>query len=117
MKALKFLVLAMAALIVVGIAVLAWGIVHKARRLHAGAERPPSVATAIEPGGYFTADVEAPPGMHLEQMAVAGERVLLRYVGPDGGRIVVLDPRNGRIAGTIALEPSHDEGAAVKAPR
>jgi len=114
MKTLKILVAGMALLIVIGIGFVGWGVMRNASKSPSSAQgvsalpTPPASAPAAAPvpaGGYFAADVTLPPGSHLEQMSTTADRVILRLVGPDGDRILVLNPANGHVAGTVTLVP------------
>lgn len=108
MKALKALVIGMGVLIVLGIGLLGYGLSVKGFSLQKAAV-PASHSVALPgdpaPGdtGYFAVDLPIPSGSRLEQMAVAGNRVLLRLSGTDGDRILVLDPATGHLAGTVTL--------------
>ena len=104
MQLLKVLVIGMAGLIAIGIAVLAWGLSSHWGRLAGPAQDQPSAPLAGE-GGYVAAEVPAPAGTHLEQMATTSDRLLLRFAGPEGDRIVIVDPHSGRVTGTIAIAP------------
>lgn len=100
MKALKALVIGMGMLIVVGLALVGFGLyrntVHPA----------PAKGVGAEAGGpYFSLEVPVASGSHLEQMAVAGDRVILRFSGAEGERILVLDPQTGHVTGTVSLIP------------
>lgn len=100
MKAIKALVAFMGVLLVAGLALLGYGLYHQAPKLSAS-------SAAVAAHGYFTSEVSVPPGGHLEQMAVAGDRVILRFSGNAGAaeQILVVDPQSGQIAGTITLVP------------
>ena len=108
MNLLKALVVGMGGLIAVGIAVLAWGLAHHWGRGEQGASisvaAPVSGSAAADPA-FSATDVAAPPGTHFEQMAATADRLLLRFSGLDGERIVVVDPRTGRVTGTISVAP------------
>jgi len=47
-----------------------------------------------------------PPGSRLEQMSTTADRVILRLMGPEGEKLIVLDPTNGHVAGKVTLTPS-----------
>jgi hypothetical protein len=104
MRLLKAFVIGMGLLIVVGGALLVWGLAHQWNRSTAQAAATPT--TAETDTGYASADIPAPSGMSLAQMATTGDRLLLRFSGPQGERIIVVDPRTGRITGNIAVTPA-----------
>lgn len=103
MKALKALVIGMGLLIVVGLGLLGYGLY---RNTHHSAQIG-AVASAIgapeEAHPYFSVELPVVAGSHLEQMETAGERVILRFSGAEGERILVIDPRTGHVTGSISL--------------
>jgi hypothetical protein len=103
MKSLKALVIGMGLLIVIGLALLGYGLYRNTGHRSVAKAVPVDVGDVEH--GYFSVDLPVPAGNHLEQMAVAGDRVILRFSGADGERILVLDPRTGHLTGTIALVP------------
>ncbi len=103
MKSLKALVIGMGLLIVVGLALLGYGLYRNS--LHPASGRALPREAGEGPGGYFSVELPIAAGDHLEQMAVAGEKVILRISGADGERILVLDPQTGHLAGTVSLVP------------
>jgi hypothetical protein len=104
MKSLKALVIGMGLLIVIGLALLGYGLYRNM------GHSPSSKAGSSGPGdagrAYFSVDLPVAAGNRLEQMAVAGDKVILRFSGSDGEKILVLDPVTGQVTGTIALIPS-----------
>jgi hypothetical protein len=114
---LKAFVIGMAGLIVIGITVMAWGLAHHwtglLSRSSTEAAAGPSVAASRAPVAAATTSgttpvvltVPAPEGMHFEQMATTDGMVVLRFAGPQGQRIVTVDPRTGQIGATIAVPP------------
>ena len=100
MKALKTLVIGMGLLIVIGIALVGYGLSRGAP--HEGgiaAERPAPDAA----GAPFASEVPVPGSARLEQVTAAGDRLVLRLSGPD--ELILLDARTGRLAGTVKLVP------------
>ncbi|PKU26456.1 hypothetical protein [Telmatospirillum siberiense] len=100
MKALKALVIGMGMLIVVGLGLLGFGLYRNT--LHPAQAKAGAGEGA---GPYFSVELPVASGSHLEQMAVAGDRVILRFSGGEGERILVLDPQTGHLAGTVSLVP------------
>ena len=98
MKALKTLVAGMGLLLVVGLGFIGWGI---SRNMHSSAP----AAARSDAGSTFTAEVMVPAGSRLDQMTTAGDRIVLRFSGGDGDRILVVDPHNGQVTGRITLVP------------
>jgi len=104
MRLLKVFVIGMGLIIVIGGAVLVWGLAHQWNRStgQSGATTTPGASDS----GYAAVDVPAPDGMSLTQMATTTDRLLLRFSGPRGERIIVVDPRTGRITGNITVTPA-----------
>ncbi|MDE2517456.1 MAG: hypothetical protein KGL12_15625 [Rhodospirillales bacterium] len=93
MRALKFATALMGVLIVLGTTVLIVTIVH---RMGAAAPSPS--------GPAFLAHVDVPTGGHIAGIASAGGRLAVWIAGPGGsGRVVLLDPASGKVAGTVTL--------------
>jgi len=119
MKAIKVLVVGMGALILVGLALLGYGLYRNTRApasttARSGVTGGPAVpfsgtpdVPAAGPTGYFTSEVPVPPGTHLDQVLTAGDRVILHFSGAAGqdDRFLMLDPRTGQVAGTVTLVP------------
>lgn len=102
MKAIKGLVLFMTLLLVAGLGLLGYGLYNKAGQLGKGG----GVADAAIPGQQFgTVGVPLPAGAKVDQVLVAGGRVVLRVTGGGPERLVVLDPAEGAIAGSFVFSP------------
>lgn len=104
MKAIKGLVAFLGLLLVVGLGVLGYGLYTKAHQkgsavAFTGPVQPVKVAE------FGTVAVPVPAGARIEQMAVAGERVVLRLTGAGPERVVVLDPGLGKVTGAFVLAP------------
>lgn len=106
-----------AILILIGVAVLIWGMTHHwndrgAKPSATAATANPPVASNAEPSPgqlsqeTITAEIAAPDGMHLEQTLATADRLMLRFVGPQGDRILIFDPKSGRVTGSIFIAPS-----------
>ena len=100
MRLLKALVFGMGALILVGIGVLGWGLAH---RVAPGAS---SAGPGIDEPSYSSIEVPTPDAMAFQQMSATADRLLLRFSGAAGERIVVVDPKSGRVTGTIDVPPA-----------
>ncbi len=107
MRGLKTLVIIMGVLIVIGVGVVAGAIIDRAAR--GGARTSAVTAPALAaPGKMFgNVAVDLPQGAKIQEMAAAGERLVLRLLMPDGAeRLLVLDPGSGQPLGTIELRPA-----------
>ena len=101
MKALKVLVLSMAAALVVGVGFLIWGL--------SGGAKSPSHSPA-KPAGHFgdfgQVDIDLPQGSRISQILTAGDRIVVRIEGGGSDRLVVLDPVSGHVSGSFVLQPA-----------
>jgi len=102
MKALKVLVILMTVLLVAGLGLVGYGVVNRAPHAKAG-HAAASAAPGEEGRDFGTVEVALPVGARIEQMAVAGDRVVLRVSGAGAERLIVLDPAIGRVAGSFVL--------------
>lgn len=108
MKALKTLVIGMGLLIVIGIALVGYGLTRSKPQPGATvADTQARTAVPEAKSGYFTSELPVPKGAHLEQVTAAGDRLVLRFSSPEGERLVLLDARTGQLAGTVALVPEN----------
>lgn len=101
MKALKILVIGMGLLIVAGIGVLGYGLSRSKPHPAVMMVATPGVETAAVP--LFATQYPVPKGAKLEQVSALGDRILLRFSGPEGDKLVLLDSHTGQLAGTILL--------------
>lgn len=91
-QGLKFLVIFLGVLIVLGLGGLVYGIATKAGKL------------GDDPMPIEDARVDLPSGAEIVEMVPGNGRLYLRYRKPEGGQgILVLDDR-GRAVGTIDLD-------------
>jgi hypothetical protein len=97
MNALKFLVIFLAVLIVVGFTVIVVTIAHRLKHGDAGQPERPGVATLALP----------PQSKVLDMTGTGSSRVALRIEGPDGRQSVLLiDAQSGRLIETTELVPA-----------
>lgn len=102
MRALKALVIVMGVLIVIGLGVVVVTIVKRSARL----------ADSSSTTSFGRTDVAVPPGSRVVETAVDGHRLVLRLTLADGrDRLLVVDLRTGREAGTIDLTPRPPDAA------
>lgn len=90
MQALRVLVVVMGVMIVGGTITLG---VLLARKMAGGSD--PAIASALV--------LEEPAGTRIAQASGAGEAVVVRLEGGGPDRVVVVDPRTGRVTGRIGL--------------
>lgn len=104
MRAIKALVVFLGVLLLAGLGLLGYGLYSKApmKGTPTAAAGAPAIAPAAEFGQLA---VPVPAGSRIEQMVVAGDRVVLRLSGGGPERILVLDPGQGKVAGSFALTP------------
>ena len=87
-RALKVLVVVMGVLIVFGTAALVWVVVQ---RLSGVAETAPPREMALP----------LPEGNRIAGIAGADRALAVWVTGPEGDRLLLLDPRSGRVVGEI----------------
>lgn len=113
MQLLKSLVIGMGVLILVGLALLAYGIVQKTRdpgwrMVSPPPAQPAPAASGAAPAARAFGDVNLrlPEGCAIEALRPDGERLYLT-IGPAGpcARVVVVDVARGRVLGTIKTGP------------
>ncbi|MBF0327201.1 MAG: hypothetical protein HQL42_19325 [Alphaproteobacteria bacterium] len=95
MKAIKTLVAVMGILLLGGLGLLGYGLTTKTGRN----AKPTALAD------FGAVAIPLPAGARVEQMAVAGERVILRIAGPGPERLIVLDPAGGTVTGSFVMTP------------
>ncbi|MBF0563478.1 MAG: hypothetical protein HQL37_16035 [Alphaproteobacteria bacterium] len=99
MNALKALVLTMTLLIIAGLGLVAYGVLTRASR------HPAPAASDAKPGTPFGAiALKQPEGSRLQTIAAADGRLFLHVdAGGRGPRVLVVDPVNGSLLGTLVL--------------
>jgi hypothetical protein len=98
MRALKALVIMLGVLLVGGTMVLVGVII--ARLAHP----PASDASAPRPGEFGRSVVDLPKGAQILSTQSTADRLVLEIALPGGARqLLLLDPHNGRLAGTVEL--------------
>ena len=99
MNALKALVAAMGVLIVIGIGLVGYGLMR-------GKAKPdPRPAGIAATGAPVEAGLPLPHGAKLDQVAATSDRIILRLSGPEGDKLLVVDPNSGALVTTISLVP------------
>jgi len=88
MGLLKFLVIAMGVLIVAGTVTLVVLLVQRAGGGRGGAPLP-------------AMNLDLPAGSRILGIAGAGDHLGVHVHSPDGDRILLLDPRTGRVVGQV----------------
>ncbi len=106
MRALKALVIFMGILIILGISLLAYGLIVKLGKAPiSGQEESVSLSPLAPtvPGGRL--DITAPHGSRFEQMEIANSRVVLRFATQDAQILLFVDPLDGKVTGPIVIAP------------
>ena len=99
MRTLKGLVIAMAVFIVIGVAVLVYGLYQTA-----GKADSTFFSSAVAVKGFGDITVPLPAGCAIAGMRPDGDRLFLR-IGPDGpcSRIIAVDLASGKLLGTVTV--------------
>lgn len=98
MRALKFLVVAMGVLIVAGTVTLVVLLVQRAGGNRGGVSLP-------------AMSLNLPAGSRILGLAGAGDHFAVHVQRPDGERILLLEPRSGRVVGEVL--PQAPAGSAT----
>jgi Family of unknown function (DUF6476) len=96
LRGLKALVGILGVLIVVGTAVVIGTVIH---RLYARNDAPSMaqpLATPAAPAPAGLASTVLPPGEHIAGIAAAGGRIAVWVSGPQGDRLLLVDPLSGQ---------------------
>lgn len=129
MRAIKAIVIFMGLLLVAGLGLLGYGLYSKAGKLSKAPADQTAAAPAAAPvassgaapeaasadagrGAFGEQTVTLPPGSRVETMSSTASRVILHVAGPQGSRLVVVDPVTGGVTGTLILTPEGASGAA-----
>jgi hypothetical protein len=101
-RGLKALVIGMGVLIIIGTAMVIGVIIH---RLYAvsTAPKPEPSPIAARPTAPFHTSLPAPNGGTIKNVIALGHNLAVRVSTPQGGEIVLINPRTGAITGTITL--------------
>jgi len=100
MNALKALVIGMAVLIVIGIGLVGYGLMRGKQPAQKQA-----IALVTTDSAPFDVTLTAPRGARLEQVSTTADRIVLRYTGPEGDKLLLVDAHTGHLAGTLTLAP------------
>lgn len=117
-QVLKALVIGMGILIVIGMGVLGYGLYKQARELDAGGARSSSVSPSASSSasssggggkgatGFGEAVLPIPAGCEIAEVKPDGDRLYV-IIGPapSCARIVIVDPKSGKIMGTLKAAP------------
>jgi hypothetical protein len=110
-RLLRFAVLGMGAILLVGFAAVIGRIVFLTMRSPSSTVSISSAGTMSTPltsGGPMTTEIRLalPIGAKVRSQSLAGNRLAVHYDGPTGDEIMILDLESGRILSQIHLSPS-----------
>ena len=117
MRAIKAFLTIMAIFIIGGFGFLGYEIYKRAtdpeRQAEAGAPPPPV------PGRIAETALDLGAGARIENVVLAGSRVLFTVRLPDGqgDRLYILDPRNGAVTASVTTGPSTVPGSGPNSDR
>ncbi len=100
-RALKFAVVAMAIMIVVGILVVIGRIVYLANQR--GTQGSSTTATSARLSAQ--AQLALPAGASIRQIALSGDRLAIHYDSPAGAAIAILDLASGTVLSRVQVVP------------
>ncbi|MDX5361381.1 MAG: DUF6476 family protein [Alphaproteobacteria bacterium] len=101
-RILKWVVIVMGVLLVVGFVVIVIGMISKIQGF-TGANRAAALQRVSAP---YEAAVTLPAGARIVETAVGDGLVVLRLETPGGPALLLVDPRTGRARGTVTLTPA-----------
>ena len=104
MKALKFLVLSMGVVLIVGFGFLIWGLTGKGG---SNSAKHPVNASSDTPRDFGLVTVPLPVGTKVDQVLSVDNRIVVRVTGNGPDHLLVLDVNSGKVSGDIALEAAH----------
>ncbi len=106
MKAIKALVGFMSVLLVAGLVLLGWGLYSKTKTV-SGKENTSKTAltgeTALMTTDFDTLSLSLPKDAKIVSMLEASGLIVLQVSSAQGERLVIVDPIQGRISGTVLL--------------
>lgn len=109
-QVLKGLVIGMGILIVVGMGVLGYGLYKQAQELGGGGGAEPATIGTKDTkakNGFSEALLPIPAGCKIADIKPDGDRLYIITGGPEPAcaRIMIVDPKNGKIMGTLKAAP------------
>jgi len=105
MQVVKALVIGMGFLILVGLAILVYGLTNKFGSSPSPASKSPAAGDAAVPA-FGTIRASLPAGATVAGVQMQGGAVMVHLTLPDGGaQIMVFRLSDGRQTGTIELQP------------
>ncbi len=101
-RGLKALVIGMGVLIIIGTAVVIGVIIHRLYAASTALKPEPSPIAAPATAAFHTR-LPAPTGSTIKSVTATNNRLAVGISTPQGGKIILINPRTGAITGTIAL--------------
>lgn len=101
MRALKTIVVALGALIVVAFGFLVYGLSQNWHRMNAPA--PAATASVGKPATWGRVGLGQPPDSRIQSVTPAGNLVVVQVVSGSDERLMVLDPASGSVVGSFAV--------------
>ena len=102
-RLLKFAVVAMGLMILVGLGAVIVGMIYQASKV---GKTPVSAASpaALESGIADAGALTVPEGSKVSSMALDGNRLAVHLTTPEGGEIAIVDLTTGRVLSRITLQ-------------
>ena len=102
-RALKFAVVAMGIMIVLGLLTVIGRIVYLANQR--GTQASPAGMVSSGTRLAATARLSLPQGAHIRQISLSGDRLAVHYEGPAGSGIAVVDLVSGTVLSRVDVVP------------
>ena len=100
MRLLKTIVIGMGILLVLGFGALIMAFILVGKKSPT-ATTAAAIYVPSPSGPAYALDIPPPAGAHLDSVQPSGDQVLFRFTGAGGTRVLVVDPHEGRVTGTI----------------
>lgn len=97
LRALRFAVIGMGVVLIIGFMVILGRIFYLASRPGALSSTPAAIALAAEPA------LDLPAGANVKSLSLSGNRLAVQYVSPAGDGIAIVDLETGRTLSRVKI--------------
>jgi len=101
MHTLKTIVIALGVVLVAGFGLLIYGLTQNWHRTAGGPPSPAPTARVPVAGATWGTIPVGAANERIAGVTASGELVVVHITGDQGNRLVVVDPRNGRVVGSF----------------
>ena len=104
-RILKFAVVFMGILLIVGFMVVVITIAYRAVKLGQKAD-PPAAQVIDTQSGFPQLDLDIAPGSSVSRIELGGDRMAVHVTGGASDEILIIDIASGKLVGRVRLEPT-----------